>query len=53
MWALALLFAAVAVAPRRLISRVPTSWQGPEQRTMLAAAAGSIALGLLIAAWAS
>lgn len=53
LWACALLLGAVAVAPRRLIARVSTSWLGPDQRTILAAAAGSLAFGLIVASWTS
>lgn len=51
LWAFVLLLAAVAVAPRQLAARASIYWLGPEQRMMLAAAAGAFAVGLLAASW--
>jgi hypothetical protein len=49
LWGVTLLLAAVAVAPSRLVARVPVYRLRPEQRTILGAAAAAFAVGLLLA----
>lgn len=48
LWAVVLLFVVVAAAPARLLARLSIRWVGSEQRTILVAAAGSIAVGLIV-----
>jgi hypothetical protein len=51
LWALVLLLVAVAAAPKQLLRRASIRWLGLEQRTALAAAAGTLAVGLFVANW--
>ncbi|MFL5964392.1 MAG: hypothetical protein ACJ757_16030 [Gaiellaceae bacterium] len=48
LWAVVLLLVAAAAAPARLLAHLSIRWVGSEQRTILVAAAGSIAVGLIV-----